>query len=107
MSAWIKSRSVGATLTFDTGPRVPSSYSVWVPEEHRVPRRTRRVTPIGQASSGGTLATLAEPEFSIDSVLPIVRTQRSTEWFQGPVAELPKRRPHISPLLLGLVAEDE
>jgi hypothetical protein len=108
MSAW-ECRS-GATLTFDSGPRVSSSYSVWSPEEEDLPRRTRRVTPAfsnEHAPSSATLVVLAEPEISIDSVLPVIRPKRPTKWFEHAIPRLPKRKPHISPLLLGLETEDE
>lgn len=42
-----------------------------------------------------------------DPLVLIVRVTRRTEWFGGRVAELPRRMPHISPLLLELTAKGE
>ena len=101
---WMICRSA-ATLGFDTWERTQSTCSVaWEPDEVE----PRPSTPRSQkVTNSATLAlVISEPQLD-DIDVPIVRPHRRTEWFRGPVAELPKRAPHISPSLLAFAVEDE
>lgn len=102
-SNWMICRSA-ATLGVEPMPRTQSTGSVWAPDEDQ-PRP--KVVRTLEAKNAATLALIISAPQVEEIEVPVVRVNRRTEWFRGPVAQLPKRLPHISPALLALAVEDE
>lgn len=101
---WMICRSA-ATLGVEPSPRTQSGCSVWAPDEQDLARPKALRRP--EAKTSATIALLIVEPPAEEIEVPIVRVTRRTDWFRGPVAELPRRVPHISPALLAFAAEDE
>jgi hypothetical protein len=97
-----------ATLGAEPARRTQSTGSLWMPDED-APRP--RVSRANKATTGATLALIVgEPQAESQEEspeVPIVHIAHRVEWFAGPVAELPRWAPHISPDLVVLATEDE
>lgn len=107
---WMICRSA-ATLGVDTWERTQSTCSVpWEPDEDEPrPAMPRAAMPRSESkvTNSATLAFVIDETQLEEIGVPIVRANRRTEWFRAPVAQLPKRGPHISLSLLALSVEDE
>lgn len=107
MDNWMMCRS-SATLGAEPARRTQSTGSVLVPDGD-APRP--RVSRANKATTGATLALIvSEPQEESQEEgleVPIVHIGHRIEWFAGPVEELPRWTPHISPDLVALATEDE
>lgn len=94
----------GATLSYDSwsddwSSQLPNTFNIGSSDEDT---QHARVKPPVETS---VTVLLVEEEPDAGPLMRVVHTKSPVLWFDGPIEELPPRRPFVSPALL--VPEDE